>query len=164
MQGVLRLGGSAFGLSSQGVQTKTAAAEIDRDARESSGGEARKRGTGRERSKGALEMAHMVNPAVVDLESEEGAAWAKHAEDFGEGEVLQLARFEMVEDENGDDRREGFAGERQMRGITAEHSAGMSVVVSFQFARGIVVVLQRSNERYAFAEMHGGRAIAGANL
>lgn len=76
-------------------------------------------------------MTEVVNPAVVDLESEEGAAWAKHAEDFSEGEVLQLARFEMVEDENGDGRRESLAGERQMRSIAAEHSAGMPVVMGF---------------------------------
>ncbi len=129
MRGVLRLGGSALWIGAQGVQTKSAAAEIDRDARESSGGEPRKGGAGRERSKGALEMTELVNPAVVDLKSEESAAWAQYAEDFREGEVLQLARLEMVKDENTDGRREGFARERQMRGITAEHSAEMLVVM-----------------------------------
>jgi hypothetical protein len=151
-------------LCAQSVKTKSAAAEIDRDARKASDGEARKSGAGGERGKSTFEMADVVNPAIVDLESEESAARAKHAEGFGKGEVLQLARLEMVEDENRNGGREGLAGERQMRGITAEHSAGMSVVMSFQFAGGIVVIFQRRNTRDAFAEMHGGRTIAGANL
>ena len=74
-------------------------------------------------------MTELVNPAVIDRKSKESAAWAKHAEDFSEGKVLQLARLEMVEDENSDGGRKSLAGERQMRGITAEHSAGMPVVM-----------------------------------
>ena len=105
-----------------------------------------------------------MNPAIVDLESEESAAWAKDAEHFGESEVLQIAGFEVVKDKNGDGRREGFTGEGQMRGIAAEHSAGVAVVMDFQFACGIVIVLQRGEARDAFAEMYSGRAITGAYL
>src|SRR4029077_21001749 len=117
-----------------------------------------------ERGKSTFEVAEVLNPAIVDLESEERAARAKHAEDFAEGEILNFEGLEVVEDEDGNGGREGLIGERQMRGIAAEHSAGMSVVIGFQFARGIMVILQRGDTRDAFAQMHGGRAIAGANL
>lgn len=153
-----------FGLCAKGVETEASATEIDGDAREAGKGKARKSGAGRERRKGTFEMAEVVNPAIVDLESEESAARAKHAEDFGEGEVLHFAGLEMVKDKNGNGGREGSPGEGQMRGIAAQHSAGMVVMMGFQFARGIVVVLQRGDAWDALTEMHGGSTIAGANL
>jgi hypothetical protein len=162
--GAFRFGGSVFRLCAQGVETKAAAAEIDGHAREAGECEARKSRAGRERSEDTFEMAEVMDPAVVDLKSEECAAGAQHAENFAEGEVLQFAGLEMVEDENGNGRRESFTRERQMRGIAADNSAGIRVVVGFQLARGIVVVLQRGDSRNAFAKMHGGGAITGANL
>ena len=133
------------------MKTKSAAAEVDGDAREAGNGEARKSGAGRKRGKNAFEMAYTVNPTVVDLEGEERAAGAKHAEDFGEGEVLHFTGLEMVKDENGNGGREGLTSERQMRGVAAQDSPGMCVVIGFQFARGIVVILERRNTRDAFA-------------
>src|SRR5215467_2269054 len=132
------------------MKTKSAAAEVDRDAREAGHGETRRSGARRKRGKNTLEMADMVNPTVVDLEGEERAAGAKHAEDFGEGEVLHFTGLEMMKDENGNGGREGLTGERQMRGVAAQDSAGICIVIGFQFARGIVVILERRNTRDAF--------------
>jgi hypothetical protein len=81
------------------VETKSAAAEIDGDAREAGDGEARKSGAGGERGKSTFEVAEVLNPAIIDLESEERTARAKHAEDFGEGEILHFAGLEVVVDD-----------------------------------------------------------------
>jgi hypothetical protein len=109
--GAVRLGRGMFWRCAQGVQAKSAATKGDGNTRKAGEGEARKSGAGRERSKCAVEVAEVVNPAIVDLESKETATGAKDAEDFGEGEILHFARLEMVEDKNGNGGRESLAGE-----------------------------------------------------
>jgi hypothetical protein len=67
-----------------------------------------------------------MKPTVVNFASDENAAGAKDTKGFGEHLILELCGFQVVQDEDGESRREGLGRERQVRCI-ATHCGGYSI-------------------------------------
>jgi len=153
----------ALSHGSGGVEAVGDGAFIDGNVEEACGGEARGDGTGVDRGEGAANVACALKPTVSNIEGEEDGAGTEDAEDFGEQGVLELRGLEMVEQEDGYGGRESLRGEGKLGGIATD-CGGCSVDLRFQFAQGVVVVLERGDARGAGLQMSRGGAVAGSKF
>lgn len=108
-------------------------AHIESHLGESRRVEARKDGTGTHRRECAADVTDAVKPTVRNLEGNENAAGAQDAKGFGEHLILKLSRFEVVENEDGQDGREGLTGKGQIRRVAADSESSGTTVLRFQF-------------------------------
>ncbi len=110
-----------------------ALAHIERNFRESRGVQAWKDGAGNHRCECAADMTDAVKPTVRYLEGDENATRAQHPKSFGKHLILKLSRFEVVENEDGEDGREGLTGKRQMRRVAPDSESIGTIVLRLQF-------------------------------
>jgi hypothetical protein len=58
-------------------------------------------------------VTYSVKPTVGNVEGDENSARAKNSKTFGKELILEFHGFDVVQDENGKDRRKGLIGKRQ---------------------------------------------------
>jgi hypothetical protein len=102
-----------------------------------------------------------VEPSIRDFKGKKAAAWLQDAVNFREGAVLELARAQMMQHEDGDGRGEGAVGKGQ-RCRVALHDAG-AVLLRKPYGEGMVI-FETGYARNALSQLGSGGAWASANF
>ena len=108
-------------------------------------------------------MDDAVEPPIWNFKGKKAAAWLQDAVNFREGAILELARAQMMQHEDGDGRGEGAVGKGQC-GCVALHDAGaVSVALRKSGGEGMVV-FETGYARNALSQLGSGGAWASANF
>ena len=104
-----------------------------------------------------------MQPAILDVDGIKSAAFAEYATNFCEGSILQLARSQVMQNEDSDCRRKRAVCEGQSSGI-ALHDARAGLVTVFQLYRQCMVVFQAGDARCALLQLRSCRARTGTDF
>ena len=136
---------------------------IQGDACESGGGQSRGEGCRLDGHECAVGVDYAVEPSIRDFKSKEAAAWLQDAVNFREGAILERARTQMMQHEDGDGRGEGAVGERQSCRVALHNASAVSVALRKSCGE-CMVVFETGYARIAPSQLSRGGAWACANF
>ena len=132
-------------------------------AGESGGGQSRGKFVRLEWHERAVGVNDAVEPPIWNFKGKKAAAWLQDALNFCEGAILELARAQVMQDQDGDGRGEGAVGEWQ-RCRVALHDAGAFTDLLRKPCGECMVVFKTGYARNAPSQLGRGGAWASANL
>ena len=136
---------------------------IQADAGESGSVQSRNEGSRLDGYKRAICVDHAVEPSIRDFKSKEAAARLQDAVNFREGAILERARTQMMQHEDGDGRGEGAVGEGQCCRV-ALHDAGAFTDLLRKPCGECMVVFETGYARNAPSQFGCGGARPRANF
>ena len=130
---------------------------------ESCDGQSRGKRVRLDRHKRAVGVNDAVEPPIWNFKGKKAAAWLQHAANFREGAILELARAQVMQREDGDGRGEGAVGKGQC-GCVALHDAGAVSMLSRKPYSECMVVFEAGYARNAISQLGSGGTWASANF
>ncbi len=91
------------------------------------------------------------------------ASWLQHAVNFREGAILELARAQVMQREDGDGRGKGAVGEWQCCRIALHNASAVSVALRKSCGE-CMVIFETGYARNALSQFGRGGAWPGANF